>query len=127
MESKVHKQKQQMPVYWEQSVGGVQEENSNMEEEDEDCEIQKPQMWRIEDEEQMKDPMVNIVLIFDLQMTNKSVSDNYKSEGLLMQRSKFFFQGYQLNQQKYLPSHLGYSHKSNLLDSQQRNRYLQQM
>jgi hypothetical protein len=32
-----------MLVYWEQNVGGVQVENSDMEEEDEDCEIQKPQ------------------------------------------------------------------------------------
>jgi hypothetical protein len=31
-----------MPVYWEQSVGGVQEANSNIEEDDEGCEIQKP-------------------------------------------------------------------------------------
>jgi hypothetical protein len=31
-----------MPVYWEQSVGGVQEANSNIKEDDEGCEIQKP-------------------------------------------------------------------------------------
>jgi hypothetical protein len=30
-----------MPVYWEQSVGGVQAKNSNTEEDDEDCETQK--------------------------------------------------------------------------------------
>jgi hypothetical protein len=33
-----------MPVYWEQNVGGVKVENFDMEEEDEDYEIQKPQM-----------------------------------------------------------------------------------
>jgi hypothetical protein len=34
----------------------------------------------------MKDPMINIILIFDLQMINKSLSNNYKSEGFGMQR-----------------------------------------
>ncbi len=29
----------------------------------------------------MEDPMVNTILTFNLHMTNKSVSDNYKSEG----------------------------------------------
>jgi len=33
------------------------------------------------DEEQIKDPALNIMLIFDLQMHNKSMSNNYKSEG----------------------------------------------
>jgi hypothetical protein len=33
-----------MPIYWEQNASGVQANISNMEEEDEDCEIQKPQM-----------------------------------------------------------------------------------
>ncbi len=42
MESKVQKQKQQMLIHWEQSAGGVQAKNFDMEEEDEDCEIQKP-------------------------------------------------------------------------------------
>jgi hypothetical protein len=34
----------------------------------------------------MKDIVVNIVLIFDLQMTNKSMSNNYKSEKFVIQR-----------------------------------------
>jgi hypothetical protein len=55
-----------MPVYWEQSVGGVQAENSNSEEENKDCEIQQPRMKSIEDEEHMEDPVVNTILIFDL-------------------------------------------------------------
>ncbi len=38
-----------MPIYWEQSVGGVQDANSNTEEDDEGCEIQKPQMKTVED------------------------------------------------------------------------------
>jgi hypothetical protein len=32
--------------------------------------------------------MVNTIWIFNLQMTNKCVSNNYKSEGFGMQRSK---------------------------------------
>jgi hypothetical protein len=44
MEFEVQKQEQQMPIYWEQSASGVQANNFDMEEEDEDCEIQKPQM-----------------------------------------------------------------------------------
>jgi hypothetical protein len=43
MESEVQRQEQQMLVYWEQSVARVQVENSNTEE-DENCEIWKPQM-----------------------------------------------------------------------------------
>ncbi len=77
-----------MPVYWKQNVGGVQVENSNMEEEDEDCEIQKPQMQSTKDGEHMKDLMINTILIFDLHMTNKSLSNNCKNEGFGMQRSK---------------------------------------
>jgi hypothetical protein len=49
-----------------------------MKEEDEDYEIQKPHMENIEDEEHMEDPVVNTILIFDLQMINKSMSNNYK-------------------------------------------------
>ncbi len=63
-------------------------ENFDMEEEDENCEIQKPHMQSIEVEEQMKDPMVNIISIFDLHMTNKFVNNNYRSEGFGIQRSK---------------------------------------
>jgi hypothetical protein len=37
-----------MLVYWEQSVDGIQEANSNTEEDDEGCEIQKPQMKNVE-------------------------------------------------------------------------------
>jgi hypothetical protein len=33
-----------MPIYWEKSASGVEVENCDTEEEDEDCEIQKPQM-----------------------------------------------------------------------------------
>jgi hypothetical protein len=36
----------------------------------------------------MEDLIVNTILIFNLQMTNKFVSNNYKSEGFGMQRSK---------------------------------------
>ncbi len=86
MEFEVQKQEQQMPVYWEQNPSGVQAENFDMEEEDEDCEIQKSQMQSIKDEEQMKDPTINTILIFDLQMINKFVNNNCKTEGFGIQR-----------------------------------------
>ncbi len=57
-----------------------------MEEEDENCEIQKPQLRHIKDEKQMKDLVVNIMLIFDLLMIKKSVNDNNNNEGFGMQR-----------------------------------------
>ncbi len=76
-----------MSVYWEQRASGVQVENSDMKEEDEYYEIQKRQMKNTKDEEQMKDPKVNTILIFDLQMINKYVINNYKSEGFGMHRS----------------------------------------
>jgi hypothetical protein len=63
-------------------------ENFDMEEDDENCEIQKPHMQSIAVEEYIKDPMVNTILVFDLHMTNKFVSNNYKSEGFGIQRSK---------------------------------------
>ncbi len=75
-----------MPVYWEQNMGGLQAENYNTEEEDEECETQKPQMQNIEDEKHMKDLTVNTILIFDLQMINKSMNNNYKSEKIGIQR-----------------------------------------
>ncbi len=49
MEPEVLKKEQQMPIYWEKSVAGVQEANSNIEEDDDKCEIQKPQMKNDED------------------------------------------------------------------------------
>jgi hypothetical protein len=42
MESKVKKQEQQMPIYCEHSVGGLQEEDFDKKVEDKDCVIQKP-------------------------------------------------------------------------------------
>ncbi len=75
-----------MLVYWEQNVGGVQAENSNTEEENKDCEIQQPHMKSTKDEEHMEDLVISTILIFDLQMTNKSVSINYKSGGFGMQK-----------------------------------------
>ncbi len=74
MESKVQKKEQQMPIYWEQNVGGVQEANFDTEEDDDGCEIQKPQMKNDEDKKQVTDPTMNTVFIFDLQMSN-----NYNS------------------------------------------------
>ncbi len=55
-----------MPICLEHSVGGVQVENFDMEEENEDCEIQKPQMKNTTNEEHIKDHAVNTILIFDL-------------------------------------------------------------
>jgi hypothetical protein len=54
-----------------------------MKEDDEKCEIQKPQMKNAEDKEHIIDPTVNIVFIFDLQMNN-----NCKNAIFGMQRSK---------------------------------------
>ncbi len=70
-----------MLVQWEQSVGGLQVENFDMEEEDEDYEIQKPQMQSIEHEEQMEDHAIDRILTVELHVINKFVSNNYKSEG----------------------------------------------
>ncbi len=77
-----------MLVYWEHSASGIQVKNYDTKEEDEDCEIQKPQMQNIEDEEQMENLVVNTILIFDLQIINKFVSNNCRSEGFGMWRSK---------------------------------------
>ncbi len=59
-----------MPIYWEQSANGVHGANSNIEEDNKRCEIQKPQMKNVEDKEQIIDSTVNIVFIFDLHMNN---------------------------------------------------------
>jgi hypothetical protein len=40
-----------MPVYWEKNVGGVQKANFDTEEDDDRCEIKKPQMKNDEDKE----------------------------------------------------------------------------
>jgi len=48
---KFKKKKQQMPIYWENSAGGNQEANFDIEEEDDRCEIQKLQMKNDEDKE----------------------------------------------------------------------------
>jgi hypothetical protein len=37
MKSKVQKQEQQMPIYWQKNVDGVQAENFDMKEDDKDC------------------------------------------------------------------------------------------
>ncbi len=63
-------------------------EDFDTEEEDVDYEIQKPQTQNIEHEEQIKDLAVNIMLIFYLEVTNKSMSNNCKSEGFGMQRAE---------------------------------------
>ncbi len=70
-----------MPIYWGQSVGGVQAKNFNTEEEDEDYEIQKPHMQSTEDEEQMEDLVINTILIVEQHMTNESMNNNCTSEG----------------------------------------------
>jgi hypothetical protein len=50
MEFEVHKQEQQMPLYWEHNVGGIQVENFNTKEDSEDYEILKPLMNNAKDE-----------------------------------------------------------------------------
>jgi hypothetical protein len=66
MESKVHKKEQHMLIYWEHSVDGIQKANSDTEEDNERCEIQKPHMKNVKDKELIKDPTMNIIFIFDL-------------------------------------------------------------
>ncbi len=77
-----------MPIYWEHNASGVQAEDFDMDKEDENYEIQKPQINNIKDEEQMKDLVVNTILILELQMINKFISNNCRSEEFGMQRSK---------------------------------------
>ncbi len=62
---------------------GVQEANSNIEEDDERSEIQKSQMKNDEDKQQIIDPTANTIFIFNLQMNN-----NYNCAIFGMQRSK---------------------------------------
>ncbi len=59
-----------MLVYQEQSASGVQEVNFDIEEDDERCEIQKPQRKNVKDIEQIVDPTMNKIFIFNLQMNN---------------------------------------------------------
>ncbi len=88
MEFEVQKQEQQMSIYWGQSVGGIQVENFDIKVDDEDYEVQKPHMKNVKDEEHIKDPTMNTILIFDLQMNNKSMNSNCRSEGFGIQISK---------------------------------------
>ncbi len=44
MEYEVQKQEQQMPMYWEHSKSGLQAKDYNMEVEDKDYDIHKPQI-----------------------------------------------------------------------------------
>ncbi len=53
-----------MPIYWEQSASGVKEVNSNIEEDNEGCEIQKPQMKNVEDKKQITNLTMNTIFYF---------------------------------------------------------------
>jgi hypothetical protein len=64
MEFELQKKEQQMLIYWEHSASGIQEANYDIED-NEGCEIHKPQMKNVEDQEQI-DPAVNTIFIFDL-------------------------------------------------------------
>jgi hypothetical protein len=55
-----------MLIYWEKNVNGVQEVNSDIEEDDEGCQIQKPWIKNDEDKEQITNPTMNTIFIFDL-------------------------------------------------------------
>ncbi len=57
-----------MSIYWEKNASGVQEANSDTQEDG--CEIQKPQMKKEGDKEQITDPTMNTIFIFDLQQSN---------------------------------------------------------
>ncbi len=82
-----------MSMHWEQSASGLQVEDFDMEVEDEDYDIQKPHIQSNENEEHMKNLAINATLILELQMINKFVSNNYRSEGIGMQRSKDYLLG----------------------------------
>ncbi len=86
MDSKIQKQEQHMLMYWEQSVGGLHVEDFDTKVEDENYVTQKLDMWCNDEEEQMKDLEVNTILILQLQMTKKSLSNNYKNEGSRIQK-----------------------------------------
>ncbi len=73
-----------MPIYWEQSGGGLQEEEFDMEVEDEGCVTQKPQMRGNDEEEQMEDLEVKTILTLKLKMKDKLLNDNYRSEELVL-------------------------------------------
>ncbi len=77
MEFDVQKKEQRMLIYWEQRVGGVQEANSNIKEDNERCQVQKQQMKNDEDKKQIMGPIVNIVFIFDLQTSNNCNSAKF--------------------------------------------------
>lgn len=70
-----------MSVYSEHSASGVQVDNFDLEQDDEDCETQKSQMKNVEDEKQIQDLRMNIMLIFNMKINNKFVSNNCRSEG----------------------------------------------
>jgi hypothetical protein len=87
-----------------------------MEMEDEECEIQKPQMRCNEDEEEIKDHVVNTILILELQMINKLSVITTEVNNLGCKNLKMIFQGFWLTQQKYSTHHQGYLHNhQNLL------------
>ncbi len=72
-----------MPIYWEQNGGGLQEKDSNMEIEDEDCVPHKPQMRSNDEKEWMEDLEVKPILTSKLQTKDKSWDNNYRSNELM--------------------------------------------
>ncbi len=75
-----------MSMYWEQNVGGFQEEDFDIEVEDEDYVTQKPQMQGTEKEEQMENPEVKAILTLKLQRRNESLNDKYKNKESRIQK-----------------------------------------
>ncbi len=67
MEFEVQKKEQQMPYIGKKITSEVQEENFDIKEDNEGCQLQKPQMKNNEDKEQIIDLMVNTICIFDFQ------------------------------------------------------------
>jgi hypothetical protein len=72
-----------MPIYWERSGGGLQEEDFDTKVEDEDYVTPKPHMNGNDEEERMEDLEVKTILTSKLQMKDKSLDDNYISEELV--------------------------------------------
>jgi hypothetical protein len=67
-----------MLVYWEKNASGVYKANFDTEENDERCQVQKPQMQNDEDKKQITNSTMNIVFIFDLQKNNNFINVGFE-------------------------------------------------
>lgn len=73
-----------MPIYLEQSGGGLQKEDFNMKVEDENYVTQKPHIMGNDEENRMEDLKVKTILTIEFQMKDKLLDDNYRSKELML-------------------------------------------